>query len=76
MFLITPIWSCYERLRERQACTDKEMHVVPTRGELGRHRNRGFVSVQELQGASMDHQAGGRDLKVSDSHTGRSDHGC
>lgn len=63
-------------MREGQSSTDKEMHVVNARGELGRHGSLGFVSAQELQGASMDHQARARDLKVSDSHTGQSDHGC
>lgn len=56
--------------------TDKEMHVVHTRGELGRHRSLGFVSVQELQEARVDHQARGRDLNASGSHTGQSDHCC
>lgn len=62
-------------MREGRARADKETHAVSARGELGRLRSLGLVSVQELQGATVDHQARGRDLKVSESHTGQSDHG-
>lgn len=41
------------------------MHVVHTCGELGRHRRLGFVSVQELQRASVDHETRAGDSEVS-----------
>ena len=53
VLLVAPIWSCYERIRKGQGHRDKEMHVVHTHGELGRHVRLEFVSVQELQRASV-----------------------
>lgn len=76
VLLITPIWSCYERIRKGRARRDKETHVVRTHVELGRHMRLGFVSVQELQRASVDDETRAGDLEVSYSHTAQSDQGC
>lgn len=52
------------------------MDEVHTCGKLGRHMRLGFVSVQELQRASVDDETRAEDLEVSYNHTAQSDQGC
>lgn len=54
----------------------KEIHMAHTRGKLGRHMRLGFVSVQDLQRASVDDETRAGDLEVLYSHPAQSNQGC